>query len=149
DAHETATGLLGDKEAVAELQDDVQQMERMIGEYLDFARGEGGEETTQASLRDLLQEVVGDYQRSNAAVAFSGGDGDIVIPLRASAFRRMLHNLIDNSLRYGKACEVSLKRTVNYCEILIDDDGPGIPEDKREDVFKPFARLEGSRNVKT
>ena len=65
-----------------------------------------------------------------------------------SAFRRMMHNLIDNALRYGKRCDVSLVKTVNYCEIRVDDEGAGIPEEKREEVFRPFSRLDVSRNLK-
>jgi len=140
--------MLGEKEGASELRADVQQMEHMIGEYLDFARGEGGEEAVRTPLRDLLEDVVRDYQRLNSKVTFAGGEM-IFTSLRVSAFRRVLHNLIDNALRYGKSCTLTLRRTVNYCEILIDDEGPGIPEDKREDVFKPFNRLDPSRNIKT
>jgi two-component system osmolarity sensor histidine kinase EnvZ len=136
------------REAVQELGGDVQQMEHMISEYLDFARGEGREEAVRVSLRDLAQDVVRDYQRLSADVIFAGGD-DVTMDIRTSGFRRMLHNMIDNALRYGKRCELSLRVAANYCEILIDDEGPGIPEDKRGEVFKPFSRLDPSRNVKT
>ena len=69
--------------------------------------------------------------------------------LRLSGFRRMMHNLIDNALRYGKQCQLTLALDGGYCQILIDDAGPGIPEDKHEEVFRPFSRLDPSRNVKT
>lgn len=141
--------MIKEEDAARELRDDVQQMEHMIQEYLDFARGEGGEEPVSQNLRTLLAEVVGDYQRTGAAVSLVGGIDDVTLNVRASAFRRMLHNIIDNALRYGKHCEVGLRKTVNYCEILIDDDGPGIPEHQREDVFRPFTRLEPSRNTQT
>ena len=127
---------------------DVQQMEHMIEEYLDFARGEGREEAIRVSLRDMLEDVLSDYQRLNADVTLMAA-GDAMMDLRVSGFRRMLHNLIDNALRYGKRCQLSLRTAANYCEILIDDEGPGIPPEQREEVFKPFNRLEGSRNIKT
>lgn len=140
--------MLGDTQEVRELNDDVQQMEHMIEEYLDFARGEGGEEAVRMGLHELLADVAADYQRTNAKVTFLPQD-QVFKDIRVSAFRRMLHNIIDNALRYGKECEISLRKTANFCEISIDDDGPGIPEDKRDDVFKPFIRLDPSRNART
>jgi len=140
--------MLGDGEATREMGSDVQQMEHMIEEYLDFARGEGREDAIRISLLDMLEDVLSDYQRLNANVTLAASD-DVMMDLRVSGFRRMLHNLIDNALRYGKRCELSLRVATNYCEILIDDEGPGIPVEKREEVFKPFNRLEGSRNTKT
>jgi len=136
------------RDTMKELSDDVQQMEHMIQEYLDFARGEGREETTRVHLHELLQDVVRDYERLNANVALVGND-DVTADIRISGFRRMMHNLIDNALRYGRRCRLAVMVSANYCEIIIDDEGPGIPADKREEVFKPFNRLEHSRNVKT
>jgi two-component system osmolarity sensor histidine kinase EnvZ len=140
--------MMGSDEAIRELSADVQQMEHMIAEYLDFARGEGGEEAVKTRLGELLSDVVADYDRLGSPVTLMM-ERDVELDLRISAFRRMLHNLIDNALRYGKRCEVALRVAVNYCEIVIDDAGPGIPEDKREEVFRPFSRLDLSRNLKT
>jgi two-component system, OmpR family, osmolarity sensor histidine kinase EnvZ len=140
--------MLENSEAARELSDDVQQMEHMIQEYLDFARGEGREEAVSTSLGDLLEDVVEDYRRLAAPVTLAAGD-DIEMELRISGIRRMLHNVIDNAIKHGKRCEVSWRRAGKHCEILIDDDGPGIPPDKREEVFKPFSRLDASRNTKT
>ena len=140
--------MLGDSQAVHELGGDVQQMEHMIAEYLDFARGEGREEAIRMSLNELLEDVVSDYQRLNADVTLVS-ENDVVVDIRVSSFRRMLHNLIDNAMRYGQRCELNLRVAANYCEIVIDDEGPGIPSEKREEVFKPFNRLDPSRNTKT
>jgi len=140
--------MLPQNEQVKELGDDVQQMEHMIQEYLDFARGEGREDTIRVSLRELLEDIVSDYQRQNADVTLAGSD-DTMMDIRISGFRRMLHNVIDNALRYGKRCELSLRISANYCEVIVDDEGPGIPEEKRDEVFKPFNRLDPSRNSKT
>jgi two-component system osmolarity sensor histidine kinase EnvZ len=140
--------MMKEDEEIKELTDDVQQMEHMIAEYLDFARGEGGEEAIKTSLAFLISDVVSDYKRLNQQVTFTV-EVDLELFLRVSAFRRMLHNLVDNALRYGTHCTITLASAVNYCEIMIDDEGPGIPEDKRDEVFKPFSRLEASRNVKT
>ena len=140
--------MLPESEGIAELKDDVQQMENMIEEYLDFARDEGREETVRLNVGLLVTDVVADYQRLQRDVILSG---EVVqdMEIRPSGFRRMLHNLIDNALRYGKRCSVNLAVIGSYVEIIIDDDGPGIPDVKREEVFKPFRRLESSRNSKT
>ncbi len=140
--------MLGDSEAARELSDDVQQMEHMIQEYLDFARGEGREEAISVSVRQLLVEVAADYRRTGAPVELAQGP-DATAELRVSAFRRMLHNVIDNALRYGHRCQVTLRVNPSTYEILVDDEGPGIPPAQREEVFRPFARLDPSRNVKT
>ena len=139
--------MLPESDSTKELRDDVQQMEHMIQEYLDFVRGEGGEEAIQVALEDLVSDVVEDYRRLKVDVVLKEA-ASVTTGIRVSAFRRMLHNLIDNALRYGKRCDVSLIKTVNYCEILIDDEGTGIPEEKRDEVFRPFSRLDVSRNLK-
>jgi two-component system, OmpR family, osmolarity sensor histidine kinase EnvZ len=136
------------RDSIRELGDDVQQMEHMIQEYLAFARGEGREEAIRVSLRELLEDVVNDYLRLNAAVTLADGD-DVLMDIRVTGFRRMLHNVIDNALRYGRHCEVRLHLAANHCEVMVDDDGPGIPVSKRDEVFKPFNRLDPSRNIKT
>lgn len=136
------------REAIIELDDDVVQMQQMIAEYLDFAKGEGREETVRISLPEFLEDIVGDYKRMNQNVEISI-NATPEIDLRLSSFRRMLHNIIDNALRYGTTCQVSLQQVGSYAEIFIDDNGAGIPEEKREEVFKPFSRLEPSRNAKT
>ena len=136
------------REAIMELDDDVHQMQQMIAEYLDFARDEGREETVRISLSEFLEDVVADYKRMNQSVEIII-NATPEIDIRLSSCRRMLHNIIDNALRYGTNCKVLLQQAGNYAEILIDDNGVGIPEEKREEVFKPFSRLEPSRNSKT
>lgn len=140
--------MLGDSEAVRELSDDVQQMEHMIQEYLDFARGAGREEAVRTDLAALLHDVVSDYQRLGSEVVLQVRDS-MQMDVRISGFRRMMHNLIDNALRYGKQCHVTLGIVQGYCEVAVDDAGPGIPEDKYDEVFRPFSRLDPSRNSKT
>ncbi|MBY0407591.1 MAG: HAMP domain-containing protein, partial [Rickettsiales bacterium] len=136
------------RESIRELGDDVLQMERMIEEYLNFARGDGREEAVPVSLRGLLEDVVSDYQRQHSKLQLLPS-GDAVVGIRVSAMRRVLHNVIDNALRYGTQCRVSLHFREKTADIVVDDNGPGIPADKYEEVFKPFSRLELSRNIKT
>lgn len=140
--------MMQDAEAAKELAGDVQQMEHMIEEYLDFARGDVGEEAVHVNVRELVNEVVADYRRGGAEVSLSGAD-DCHAQLRVLAITRMLHNIIDNAVRYGTRCQVTLKKQTNVFELLVDDEGPGIPEAKYDEVFQPFRRLDPSRNVNT
>lgn len=136
------------REAIIELDDDVLQMQHMIQEYLDFARDEGREEAVKVCLDEFLADVVNDYTRMQQEVTLTI-ENKLEIDLRISPCRRMLHNLIDNALRYGKTCHLTLRVAGSYAEIMVDDEGAGIPAEKREEVFKPFSRLEPSRNNKT
>lgn len=140
--------MLPNQEAAKELSDDVEQMEHMIAEYLDFARGEGGEEISKIYLNDLLNDIMTDYQRANAAIDFMAGE-DVVLEIKITAFRRMLSNIIDNALRYGKRCHISSVRDETHAYIIVDDEGAGIPKAEYEQVFRPFSRLDVSRNHKT
>ena len=136
------------REAIEELEGDVQQMQQMVQEYLDFASDEGREEAVKTKLSELLADVVSDYKRMQEEITLTIENAP-EISLRVSACRRMLHNLIDNAIRYGHRCHLYLQVVGSYAEIAVDDEGAGIPEAQREEVFKPFNRLETSRNTKT
>lgn len=140
--------MLGDSEAARELGDDVQQMEHMIAEYLDFARGEGGEEAIPVQLHKMLADVAGDYARTGQKIHFTEG-AEVELELKPVSFRRMLHNLLDNALRYAGSPTISYARDGGSVRIFIDDAGKGIPEAMHEEVFRPFSRLDVSRNSKT
>ncbi|SOD92148.1 ATP-binding protein [Caenispirillum bisanense] len=138
----------GDDEDIAALREDVEEMERMLADYLAFARGEGTESTEPADLSGLLQDVVGRYRREGYAVDLHLEE-DITLPLKRRAMERSVSNLIGNACRYGSHVAVRAGLRGETAVLLIDDDGPGIPADKREQVFKAFFRLESSRNPKT
>lgn len=140
--------LMGDNEHTRELADDVQQMEHMITEYLDFARGEGGEETTLVQIGDLLSDMVVDYKRTSSPITYTPG-AEGIIALKPMRFRRMLQNVIDNAIRYGRIAHLSGRMENHMFYIVVDDEGEGIPEAMRDEVFRPFSRLDESRNVKT
>ncbi|MCC7166661.1 MAG: HAMP domain-containing protein [Rhodospirillales bacterium] len=135
-------------EGVADLRHDLDEMTRMIEGYLAFARGAGGESPVATDLNRLLEEVVGRFRKEGGTVDLHCEEG-IALPLRIDAFRRCLNNLIGNARRYARNVWVRAGRRGPDVEILIDDDGPGIPAAQREEVFKPFLRLESSRNPKT
>ncbi len=135
-----------------DLSEDVAEMERMVEGYLAFARGEGGETVSAVNMVDLVQDVAGRFKRQNAAsLHLAGLDGApaLILPLRHNAMERCLSNLIGNACRYGKTVQITLQPGLQGVDLIIDDDGPGIPPHQREEVFRPFFRGEPSRNQST
>ncbi|MEQ8968405.1 MAG: ATP-binding protein [Azospirillaceae bacterium] len=140
--------LLGDDPDIAELRADVAEMERMIEGYLAFARGEGSEAPVATDLSALLDEIAIAARREGAELTTAIEPG-LVISLRPQAMRRCLGNLISNARRHAPRIWLTAERRGRSVEIAIDDDGPGIPEDRLEEVFRPFFRLDASRNQAT
>lgn len=140
--------MMGEAEGVADLKADLEEMGRMIEGYLAFARGEGGEAPVKVELARLLEEVVGGFKRQNQNVDLHI-EGDMTLMLRPDAIRRCLNNLIGNATRHAKQVWVRAGLRDHALEILVDDDGPGIPSEMREEVFRPFYRIETSRNKRT
>ncbi len=132
----------------AELKSDLATMERMLQGYIDFARGEGTEETRESDLSVLVNDAVNALGRPGTPVLLAL-PGSCMLPLRPDAMRRCLGNLIANARRHGKHVWVTVIEGKNVVEVLVDDDGPGIPPAERENVFRPFFRLEPSRNPET
>jgi two-component system osmolarity sensor histidine kinase EnvZ len=140
--------MLGDSAAVSALGADVTEMEKMVAGYLSFARGESTEEVEETDLSRLIAEVVAGFRRNGADVALDMAEG-VTVPLRRASFKRCLTNLLTNATRHARHSWVAAAPQGNIIEILVDDDGPGIPETQREAVFKPFFRLDASRNLET
>jgi len=140
--------MLGDGEAAKNLKTDVTDMEHMLEGYLAFARGEGTEKPTPSNLTQLIEGVVSQARRNGGQIDFHGEE-DITLPLRPNAFKRSITNIVDNAIRFANHVSVRVRQREDCAEVLIDDDGPGIPEDQRDDVFRPFYRVEGSRNQET
>ena len=133
-----------DKE-VGDLLADVVEMEAMVEGYLAFARNQDPEVAVETDLPQLLEQVVANARRTGADINLLADD-DILVPLHPNAFTRCITNLVDNARRYATHVVISAKRVGAMIEITVDDDGPGIPPDKRDEVFHPFRRLEESRN---
>ena len=140
--------MSGDADGISDLRTDVAEMEHMLEGYLAFARGEGTEQPRLANLTDLLAEVAEQARRNGGQIDLHC-EGPFTMPLRPNALKRAIANLIDNALRYAEHVWIRAGRRADAIEILIDDDGPGIPADKRDEVFKPFFRLDSSRNPET
>lgn len=142
--------MLGDASEIGELKSDVQDMERMVEGYLAFARGEGTETPAPTDLVALVRDVVGAETRDGSAVSLALPDNEnFVLEVRPQALKRALANLITNAKRHADTVVVSLEVDQAAVLITVDDDGPSIAEASREDVFKPFFRLDASRNPKT
>ncbi|MGZ6017767.1 MAG: ATP-binding protein [Phenylobacterium sp.] len=125
---------------------DLAEMEHMIDEYLAFARGEGGEAAETIHLRALLEQVSEGALRAGAQVAVAA-DPELTASVRPNALKRALSNLIMNAAVHGERVEVTAQvRAQGGVEIVVDDDGPGIPEDRYEEAFKAFGRLDEARN---
>ena len=143
-----ALEFLEDGPTVAELKSDVAQMQGMVRGYLDFARGEGGETPREVDLPMLIEEVVANARRDGAPVSIAAPEA-FAISLRPDATKRCIANLIANALRYGSHVWVAAVPMKDGIDILVDDDGPGIPAHRREDVFRPFFRLDAARSPHT
>jgi two-component system osmolarity sensor histidine kinase EnvZ len=137
--------VLGDSPETEEMRRDVDEMNRMLEGYLAFARGDAGETSSRTDLRTLLEEMKRDADRSgNPTTVELVGDSEITV--RVDAFRRLLFNLVSNAARHGDRIAISANHETRWLVVHVDDDGPGIPPELREDVFKPFVRLDEARN---
>lgn len=137
--------MLGDGPEIADLRADVDEMERLLDEYLAFARGQGGEQTAPVELESFLEDIRVNAARKGADVRLDM-DGPIQVRVRPAAMRRCISNLVENAAAHGTRVQISAHRRGNVVEIAVDDDGPGIPPHKVEDAFRPFHRLDESRN---
>ncbi len=125
------------RQDVADMTADVAEMERMIGGYLSFARGEGTEQARVVDLSAMLDDVVQAARRTGAAVALEAAPG-LMLNLRPDAARRAVTNLVDNARRHARHVAVAVDAQERSVHVLIDDDGPGIAPDRRDEVFRPF-----------
>jgi two-component system, OmpR family, osmolarity sensor histidine kinase EnvZ len=125
---------------------DLAEMEHMIDEYLAFARGEGGEAVESVGLKTLIEEVSEGAARAGARVSIEA-DPALIAQVRPNAFKRALSNLVMNAAVHGEHIAVHARpRTAGGVEIVVDDDGPGIPAEQYEEAFRPFNRLDEARN---
>ncbi|MGL4243229.1 MAG: ATP-binding protein [Beijerinckiaceae bacterium] len=128
-----------------DLKKDVDEMSRMLEAYLAFVKGAPGETAQPTDIRALLEEFRSDAERQGHPTTLTI-EGDPNVTLRRDAFRRLLGNLVSNAARYGDDIQITAVHNEKYLTVHVDDDGPGIPPEKREDVFRPFLRLDEARN---
>jgi two-component system, OmpR family, osmolarity sensor histidine kinase EnvZ len=143
-----ALEILGNDPAVAELKSDVAEMEHMVHGYLDFVRGEGTEASVETDISLLIEDLAADLRRGGTPLTVTPPP-EFVVPVRPNALRRCLGNLIGNARRHGSHVWLTGIVVADGIDILVDDDGPGIPPANRARVFRPFVRLDASRNPLT
>ncbi len=127
------------------LQKDVDEMGRMLEGYLAFARGDTTEASTEIDIAAMLEDLRADAQRHGAAITLETA-GDLVVRVRPFAIRRCVGNLVANAQRHADRVRITAKREHRFISIIVDDNGEGIPSTHREDVFRPFYRLDEARN---
>jgi two-component system osmolarity sensor histidine kinase EnvZ len=137
--------LLGDSPEIDGIKKDVDEMAGMLAAYLAFARGDMGEQPAPTDIAALLEELRLDSERHGhkASVSFHGQPG---VTVRPAAYKRCLANLVGNASRFASTVAITGHRDHRWLTVTVDDDGPGIPAHLREDVFKPFLRLDDARN---
>ena len=138
----------GSRQEITESEQDLLLMEHMIDEYMAFARGQGGEAPVSTDLAEIIDDVAGDARRRGSPIVLEV-ERPLVLALRPNAIRRCLTNLVENAMHHGARVAISATRRDDVVSVSVEDDGPGIPVDQREDVFKPFFRLDSARNPRT
>lgn len=140
--------FLGDGKDVRAMRADVSEMEHMLEDYLAFARGDGGEEAKPTNLRELLEEIHEESQIFGVPIELKMRKRrrDLVLPLKRQALKRAITNLISNAARFGDQIVLRAATEMGWLRIEVDDNGPGIPPSERENVFRPFYRLDHARN---
>ncbi|MBN8981163.1 MAG: two-component sensor histidine kinase, partial [Rhizobiales bacterium] len=137
--------LIGDSPEAEGMRKDVDEMSGMLEAYLAFAHGDNGEQAQPTDMEQALEELRSDAERQGhaATVTFHGQP---TVTVKPAAFKRCLANLVSNAARHADAIAITGHRDHMYLTVTVDDDGPGIPANMREEVFKPFLRLDDARN---
>jgi two-component system osmolarity sensor histidine kinase EnvZ len=142
--------MLDEDDEVEALRRDVAEMERMLDDFLAFVRGDATEQTVAADPEALVRAAVADAQRAGLPVTLADPAPAPAppepVPMRPDAVGRALGNLIGNAARHGSQVLVSVERSPRWLRILVEDDGPGIPRDRRDEAMHPFTRLGGARD---
>ena len=134
--------MIKQQDLAKKMGDDVEEMERMLNDYLEFASQQKKEETELININLIIEEVTKKYDSNKIELKL---EEKSEIHIRPNAIKRCLANFIDNGLSYGKNVSISSKNTSNMLIIYINDDGPGIPEKEYQNVLKPFYRIDKSR----
>ncbi|MEG6510171.1 ATP-binding protein [Methyloligella sp. 2.7D] len=142
--------LLKESPEVNAMREDVDEMQAMLEDYLAFAKGDSGEETSTTNVGDLLAEVrqnaLAAPQNAGKTVNLKLPSKKLTVPLKRNAFKRAVGNLVNNAARYAETIQITARKRDGSLYILVEDDGPGIPEEEREQVFRPFYRVDDARN---
>lgn len=139
-------GLSLIEDDTTDLERDIQEMQSMLDEFLNYAKDGSSEDVERTDMGALVKDCVDTAIRANHPVTLDSPPAGIVMAVKPLAIKRALDNLISNGAKYGGRVAVSVSQMDRSVRIRVEDDGPGIPADQREDAVKPFTRLEGGRN---
>ena len=137
--------MLKQKDISEKMSKDIDEMEKMLNDYLQFAKTQSQESTTTINLDKLLNSLKNEIDNDNLSI--NSSNKTIHLKCRPNALKRSFENIIQNGLAYGNKVDVYVQKGNNRALILVEDDGPGIPEDQYKNVFKPFFRLDKSRSL--
>ena len=137
--------MLKQKDISEKMSKDIDEMEKMLNDYLQFAKTQTQEGTTRVNLNFLLSSLKKDF--NNEKLIFENKFEDIELQGRPTALKRSFENIIQNGLTYGNKVHLDVQKGNKRVLVTVDDDGPGIPEDQYKNVFKPFFRLDKSRSL--
>ena len=136
--------MLNQKDLSVKMSKDIDEMEKMLNDYLQFAKTQSQEETNKINLKELFNKIKENFDTKALEIVV---DDDISLSGRPNALKRSFENIIQNALTYGKRAFVNVQKSSNRVLITVEDDGPGIPEEQHKNVFKPFFRLDKSRSL--
>ena len=137
--------LLKQKDISEKMSKDIDEMERMLNDYLQFAKTQSQESTTSINLNELIKSVKNEFNSDK--ITYNKNSLIVNMKGRPTALKRSFENIIQNGLTYGNKVEVNIQKGNNRAIVIIEDDGPGIPDDQYKNVFKPFFRLDKSRSL--
>ena len=136
--------MLKQKEISKKMSKDIDEMEKMLNDYLQFAKTQVQEDTVLINLNNLLNSIKNNFNNNNL---FFDNGATVELKGRPTALKRSFENIIQNGLSYGKKVYLNIQKGNKRVTVIIEDDGPGIPEDQYKNVFKPFFRLDKSRSL--
>ena len=137
--------MINQKEIVKKMSNDIDEMERMLNDYLEFSKTQLKENSISININEFFEEIIRDLNNRN--LHFVQSKENLILTARRNALKRCFNNLVQNGLSYGKNVYISITKSTNRLIVFIDDDGPGIPKDEYQNVFKPFYRLDKSRSL--
>ena len=141
--------MTGDSEEAQDMRRDVDEMQAMLEDYMAFAKGDSSEEISRVNVRQLLRDTRKQATHSGKKVTLKTPDTPVIVALRRHAFKRAVDNIVSNATRFADHVAIDVARTKRFLTVRVEDDGPGIPEDEREEVFRPFYRLDDARQQET
>ena len=134
--------FIKDKNLADKLSEDINEMEKMLNEYLQFTSSTFLEKNEQFNISNLIKDIIKKYNNENILTNISN---DIFVNGKKNLIRRCMNNLIDNAIKYGNKVNIEVKKNNNNLFIVLEDNGPGIPENEYENVFKPFYKIDKGR----